>query len=365
MRQLSPMRAVAVQLSAAAVLATPVVAMAQNIVLEQILVKVNGTIITQTEFEERQVQVLREQRQQGFINENTTDAVLEDLLNQMTPQLIVDAIDELLIVQHGRELGIEMDTERFNEIVENVKERNNIETDEEFAEELAANGMTMEDLERAMDRQFIMSTTQQIEVIRKIAVTDTEAREYYNENPDEYRTPGQITLREILIAAPPEAATGADNRLLNVAAEAGLEAEAMDALASLAVGESFAAVAARVSDAPSKANGGLIGPLNEDELAPTVMRLVEDFVSGDVTEPVRTAIGYQLFQLESATPASRQPFDDVRADIADRVFNERREVEFKAFMERLHAEAVIEWRNDNLREAYEAQVGTTQPATSS
>ena len=176
MRQLSPMRAVAVQLSAAAVLATPVVAMAQNIVLEQILVKVNGTIITQTEFEERQVQVLREQRQQGFINENTTDAVLEDLLNQMTPQLIVDAIDELLIVQHGRELGIEMDTERFNEIVENVKERNNIETDEEFAEELAANGMTMEDLERAMERQFIMSTTQQIEVIRKIAVTDTEAR---------------------------------------------------------------------------------------------------------------------------------------------------------------------------------------------
>ncbi len=332
-----------------------VLAQTNSIVLEEILVKVNGEIITKTQLEERQVQFLRDQRTQGTLDENTSDADLERLLSEATPQMIVDAIDELLVVQHGKEMGVELDEDRFSGIVENIKEQNDIESDEEFDEILAAEGMTMEDLQRAMERQFIMSSVQQIEIINKITMTDTEAREYYEDHPLEYRIPSRITLREILIAAPTDAAT-------DTVASTALEQRARDALASIAAGESFAAVAAEVSDAPSKANGGLIGPLSDEDLAPAVLALLEGLAPGEVSEPIRTTLGYQMFQLESATPASRRPFDEVRDDIANRAFNERRTVEYAAFMRELHADAIIEWKNDMLREAYEAQLSAIRAA---
>ena len=354
MRKCSGTRGLVIWAVAAAVVVLDGAPAAQNIVLEQVLVKVNGAIITKTELEERQVQLLRRERNQGNVDENTTDTELNYLLDQAIPQLIVDAIDELLIVQHGRELGMEMDDERFADIVENVKAQNNIESDEQWDEVLAAEGMTASDLRRAMERQFIVSNVQRIEVTSKVAMTDTEAREYYNANPDEFRIPGQITLREILIAAPDGAPTNA--------AEAALEGKANDARASVVAGEPFSDVVARVSDAPSKANGGLIGPLNDDELAPAVMELLKDLVPGDVTEPIRTAIGYQMFKLESATPVSFQPFEDVRSDIANRVFSERRQVAFNGFMEELYANAIIEWKSDDLREVYEARIAAIRAA---
>ena len=326
-----------------------VLAQSESIVLEEILVKVNGEIFTKTQLEERQVQVLRELRTQGTIDDTTPDADLERLLSEATPQLVVDAIDELLIVQHGREMGIELDSDRFDGIVENIKEQNNIETEEQFDEVLAAEGMTLEDLERAMERQFIMSSVQQIEIINKITMTDTEAREYYETHPLEYRIPSRITLREILIAAPTDTAAGTP-------ADVALKQRASDARARVVMGESFAAVAAEVSDAPSKANGGLIGPLSDEDLAPAVLELLEGLAPGDVSETLRSTRGYQLFQLESATPASRRPFDDVRDDIGNRVFNERRTVEFNAFMQELHVNAILEWKNDRLREAYDVRL---------
>ena len=63
-----------------------VLAQTNSIVLEQILVKVNGEIITKTQLEERQVQFLRNQRTQGTLDENTSNADMERLLSEATPQ---------------------------------------------------------------------------------------------------------------------------------------------------------------------------------------------------------------------------------------------------------------------------------------
>ena len=47
----------------------------------------------------------------------------------MTPEVIVDAVDELLIVQRGKELGYTMSNEQFESIVENIKKENKLEDD--------------------------------------------------------------------------------------------------------------------------------------------------------------------------------------------------------------------------------------------
>src|SRR5512134_667932 len=75
---------------------------AQGEIIEQILVKVNGEILTKSELEQRQIVALR-QRDPNF--RPASDADLRKALVEVTPTVIVDAVDELLLVQRGRELG--------------------------------------------------------------------------------------------------------------------------------------------------------------------------------------------------------------------------------------------------------------------
>ena len=191
-------------------------------------------------------------------------------------------------------------------------------------------------------------------------MTETEAREYYEVHPEEYRSPARITLREILIAAPDSAA--AESERLNPAVEAQLRARVEAVQRRILAGESFAAIAADVSDAPSKANGGLIGPLDEGDLAEVILEQLEGLSAGEVSEPVRTPLGYQLLQLETATEATRLPFEQVRDDISTRVFTERRNAEFSRYMAELRNQAIIEWQDDELRKAYEAYLNEIESA---
>ena len=72
-------------------------------ILEQVLVKVNGDIITKTDLEQRQIAALR-QKDPNLRPEN--QAALQQALAEITPEVIVDAVDELLILQRGREQDV-------------------------------------------------------------------------------------------------------------------------------------------------------------------------------------------------------------------------------------------------------------------
>jgi hypothetical protein len=61
------------------------------------------------------------------------------------------------------------------------------------------------------------------------------------------------------------------------------------------------------------------------------------------------------------------PFEQAREQISDRVFTDKRRVEFEKYLEKLRAEAIIEWRNPELQKAYEVGLeriksGAAQPA---
>ena len=171
---------------------------ATGIVLQRILAKVNGDIITQTDLENRQVAALRQER---YVP--STDADLRRKLVEVTPQVISNAVDELLLAQRGRVLGYYMSDEQFGEMVASIKEDNGFETDAQFAEALLeAEGMTITDFRRSMEHRILVNQVQQIEILRKVMLTETEAREYYDANLDQYAEEPTVKLREILIGVP-------------------------------------------------------------------------------------------------------------------------------------------------------------------
>lgn len=323
---------------------------AQGEILEQILVKVNGEILTKTDLEERQVAYLRQRGQP------LTDEELRKVLAEVTPQLVADAIDELLLVQRGRELGYRLTDEQFTEILERIKKENDLESEEKFQAALKQEGLTLADLRRSLERQALISRVQQVEVMGGFSITDLEARQYYDQHLDEFRTPASVTLREVLVEVP------ADEKGVNVAADEAAREQAERARARVLAGEDFAVVAGEVSQAPSKANGGLLGPVRVDELAPAIAELVTKLKVGEVSPVFRTARGYQFLKLENLTPAAVRPFDEVRDEVANRMWEERRRVELRKYLRKLRAQAIIEWKNDELRKAYEQYLAKSEPS---
>ena len=324
-------------------------AAAQGDILEQVLVKVNGEIITKTDFEQRQINALR-QKNPNLRPES--DAALRKALSEVTPQVIVDAVDELLIVQRGKELGYTMSTEQFNGIVENIKKENKIETDEALQAALKQEGMTMADLRRQLERTMLVQRVQQTEVMAKLQVTDTELRAYYDTHKGEFGSTPQITLREILIAVP------VDPKGVNVGKDDDAKAKAEEVRAKVVAGEPFPRLAADYSDSGSKANGGLVGPLSRSDLSEELQKAIAGLKTGDVTPVLRTARGYQIIKIETLQESTTKSFEESKPEIADKIANEKRKVEFDKFLDKLRTEAIIDWKNDEIKKAYEVGLKT-------
>ena len=113
---------------------------------------------------------------------------------------MVDAVDEMLIVQRGKELGYRLGDDQFKSVLDNIKKENKMESEEQFQAALKAENMTLADLRRNLERQMIQQRVQQNEVLGKIGVTEDEARRYYESHLNEFTTPPTVTLREILVA---------------------------------------------------------------------------------------------------------------------------------------------------------------------
>ena len=331
-------------------------------IIEQVLVKVNGDIITKTELETRQIEALR-RRMGNQVNAEAlkNDAELRKALLEVTPGLLVEAIDELIVIQLGREKGYRLSDEQFKSWLDNLRKEQNLLDDQKFQAALTQEGMSLDDLRKNVERSFLVSRVQQDEVGSKLTITEEEARQYYLSHKNEFVEPASVTLREILIEVP--STTQAGEPGVNVGADDEARKEADAVRARITAGEDFGKVASEVSDSPSKANGGLIGPLPLADVSDALRKTLETMKPGDVTAPARTPQGFQILKLEAMTATTAQPFEAVRDLVADKVYEARQRSEMRKFLARIRSQALIEWKNADLKKLYEQQL--TAAATAS
>src|SRR6059058_2236568 len=172
-----------------AVLFLAAVATVRGEIIEQILVKVNGEIFTKSDLEQRQVAVLRQKGQQIDLKSDPNNVQLRKALDDITPQIMVDAVDEMLVVQRGKELGYTLSDAQFKGVLDNIRTQNKLESEAQFQAALKQEGLTLADLRKNLERQMIWQRVQQNEVVNKVAMTEDEARAYYSSHLLEFTTP--------------------------------------------------------------------------------------------------------------------------------------------------------------------------------
>ena len=340
---------------AAAMTGGPVAAQTQapqGLIIQKVIVKVNGEIFTQTELEFRQIQVLRDQnRQVRQALDLTTDPGLRAALADITPNLLLDAVDELMFVQHGRELGVKLQDSQYAKALEDLKKANGITDEKQFHAELKNAGMTESDLRVNLERTWIIQTVTQQELMRNMTLTDEEARQYYNAHQSEFMKPSTVTLREILVAVPTETVAG--QATVNAAADEAAKQKIAAIRERALKGEDYVTLVTEASESGTKANGGLIGPVAVADLSPALIQLLEKMKPGDISEPIRQRTGYQLIKLEARSTSEVEPFDRSRPQITQKILEGRLETERAKFLEKLRLQAVIEWKDDAYKKLYE------------
>jgi len=144
-----------------------------------------------------------------------------------------------------------------------------------------------------------------------------------------------------------------DARGVNVAQDDAVRERAEQIRARIVAGEPFERIASQESASPSRASGGLVGPISLHDLSPDLRTIIEPMKVGDVSQVLRTTRGYQLLKLESSSPKQTLPFDQAREQISDRVFAGKRKEQLQKYLEKMRAQAIIEWKNEDIRKAYE------------
>jgi peptidyl-prolyl cis-trans isomerase SurA len=333
----------------------PLAAQKRDRIIERIVVKVNGEIFTQTDLEQLQIEALRKNNPalgNSHLDPQNDDS-LKSALETVTPEILVNAVDELLLVQHGREQGYNLGDEQFKNVLDQVKKDNKL-NDEQLKSALAQEGLTMESYRSMMERQMIVGTVQRQEIMQKATLTDEEARQYYDSHQKDFMKPATATLREMMVSVPTETRDGQD--VFNVAADDAAKKKMDDAIERLKKGDDFATVASEMSDSGSKANGGLIGVVNLAEMNPTLRDMIAKLKAGEITEPARVKGGYQIFKVDARSPEEVEPFDKVRDKISQKVYAERLEGETQKFLTKLRETALIEWKDEGYKVLYDKGV---------
>ncbi len=232
-------------------------------IIERVVAKVNGQIITLSEFQNRQISAAQGAR--------VDPANVGAFLRKNNAKILQDAIDEILILQKAEDAGIRAPAEWIDESIEGIRKDNKITTDEQFQEALAREGLTLAELRQNIERGVLRRIVMQRDIQPKIEATETELRaEYEKLKASEFTKPATVTLQEILVTE-----------------DAGGAAFAREIAEKARAGEDFAALAKAHSAAPSRANGGDIGQLSQGEINPDLEKVAFALPVGCGVGPAR------------------------------------------------------------------------------
>lgn len=144
-------------------------------------------------------------------------------------------------------------------------------------------------------------------------VSPQDLQSYYNDHRDEFRTPGQINVRQILIKKP---LPGQEGKVDQKAVEAA-HAKADDLLKQLKSGSDFADLAKKNSeDTETAKNGGSLGWVRPDAFPiETVSKTVAALPKGGTSDVIDAGYAFVILHVDDKQDAHVKSLDEVTAQI--------------------------------------------------
>jgi len=311
-------------------------------VVEEIIARINNEIITRTEFSRARDQLKQEVQQQAPEN-------ADKMYTERQRDVLRDLIDQQLLLQKGKDLGITGDTELIKRLDE-MRKQMNLATMEDLEKAAEAQGVSYEEFKQNTRNQIITQRVIGQEVGSHLSFAKDEVKKFYEEHRADMQQPEQVRLSEILIApkAPATPAAGSEGAAPAPSQEeqdaelAAAKAKADEILAQIRKGEHFEDLAKKESNGPTAAQGGDLNYFKRGVLAKELEDRVFALKAGEVTDVIRTKQGYVILKVTEHQLAGVPALKDVEPRIQDAIYMQKLQPALRAYLTKLREDAYID-----------------------
>lgn len=294
--------------------------------VDRIVAIVNDDAITLSELNEALQPYVQQVRKADYppeVERETLFKLRQDVLNKL--------VDHKLTDQETERLHVSVSDKEVDQRIEQIKSEHFL-TEEDLRKTLEAEGYTLEEYRERIKEQLLRIKLVNIEVKSKIAVSEKEIQNYYEEHKEDYQGVQKYHLRTILIKVAPSA--GADQK------KAALEKiEAI--VGELKSGAAFDELARQYSQNGTAAAGGDLGLFTLDELSDELQETVPQMTEGQISPVLETPKGYQVLMLQEIKQIPGKTLKEARREIQERLYRELVEEKYKAWLNKLRDRSYV------------------------
>jgi peptidyl-prolyl cis-trans isomerase SurA len=296
--------------------------------VEEIIARVNNEIITRSELDKARGSAQEDAEQE--CKGKCTPEELKIQIEDRQKNALRDLIDQSLLVQRGKDMGISVETEVIKRL-DQIRIQNNLTSMEDLEKAVSTQGINWEDFKDNIRKGLLTQRVISQEVGSHINVGKEEIAKYYQDHKKEYVRPEQVALREIVVSTERKK----DSELPD------LKKKAETALKRVKDGEEFGEIAKRFSDGSTAKQGGFLGVYKRGELSKELEDTVFSMKKNDLTDVMDTKQGYLVLQVLEHYDEGEQALSKVEGEITDKLYSERMEPKLRDYLKTLREQSYV------------------------
>ncbi len=303
-------------------------------VVDKVVAIVNDEVITFSEVEEEAARI-----NQALSRESSGQAPINRLAEAREIALN-GLIDRRLINQRAKLTNTTVTDEELAAALESTRNRMALNP-AEFKNKLERSGLTEELFKKQLRDQVLQSKLVSYDVRAKIVVTDEMIRDYYKEHSGGKADDGNVSLLQMGFQWNPEVTE--QSKKQEEKTETKKRAER--AFELVHNGQDFKAIAKKFSDLPSAGDGGDLGILNLDDMAPAMRTAVAQLKPGEISQIIETADSYQFYKVLSAkdgAASASSSFEMEKDNIREKLYEEKLKTAYSEWVKKLKENAYIQ-----------------------
>jgi peptidyl-prolyl cis-trans isomerase SurA len=298
-------------------------------VVEEIIARVNNQIVTRAEYLRSKEQLKQEAQQQDPAN-------ADKIVGERDKDVLRDLIDQQLLLDKGKDLGITADTELIKRLDEMRKDMH-MDSMEDLEKAATSQGISYEDFKQNLKNQIITQQVISREVGSRMNVSKEELQQFYDEHKSQMEQPEQIRLSELLIAGKKDKAPPVDEQQELAAARA----KADDLLGQIRKGAAFDEIAKKNSDGPTAVQGGDLGYFKRATLAKELEDKTFAMKPGEVSEVIQTKQGFVILKVTEHQQAGVPPLSAIEPKVQEAIYMQKLQPALRAYLQKLREDAYI------------------------
>lgn len=259
--------------------------------------RVNGMPIAAADFQ-KAYKALATGQANGQIPAGKEQEARQFVLNQL--------ITAELMYQLAQKTPVTDLNKKIDDAVARLKTR--FKSEDEFRTGLAQQELTEKDLRELIRRNAFIENHIEQTIASKVKVTEQEAKEFYDKNPETFTMPEQVRASHILITVEPKA-SDADKKKART--------KAADLLKQVKAGADFGKLAQDNSGCPSSKQGGDLGYFSKGQMVKPFEDAAWALKPGEVSGVVETQFGYHIIKLTEKRSKDKMPFPALKGRIEE------------------------------------------------